>query len=186
MWCRVIITEHRVYSHLYQALPYYNKQTLSCLNWLESSRAITNHQLNRYNRTISSSDNMYLWESKTQTKSRINWVAGAAKQKPSYCRSDSTQRKYTSISKRSSVFLYCEIIINMVACLSVYNYASFQILWQPRIFCKSSDAKAYKCVTKIEFQRKLWTVLFMQKLSSVICYILMTKPVDREMEFVLC
>jgi len=44
---RVMIVEHRVYSKIYQSLPYYNKQTLNCLHWLETNRAITNLQLSR-------------------------------------------------------------------------------------------------------------------------------------------
>jgi len=46
-YLRVMIIEHRTYSRLYQSLPYYNKQTLDCLHWLESTRVISNHQLSR-------------------------------------------------------------------------------------------------------------------------------------------
>lgn len=38
---RLLIVEFRLYSHLYHSLPYYNRQTLSCLHWLENTRAIS-------------------------------------------------------------------------------------------------------------------------------------------------
>eukprot|EP00092_Neocalanus_flemingeri_P009736 GFUD01010487.1.p1 GENE.GFUD01010487.1~~GFUD01010487.1.p1 ORF type:complete len:153 (+),score=22.31 GFUD01010487.1:256-714(+) len=38
---RLLIIEHRLYSRLYRSLPYYNRQTLTCLHWLENTRAIS-------------------------------------------------------------------------------------------------------------------------------------------------
>ena len=101
-WCRVMITEHRVYSHLYQALPYYNKQTLSCLNWLESSRAITNHQLNRYNHTITSSENMYIFKNLKHKPNKELTKLPAPPSKNLAFVGPIVPRKYTYISKRSS------------------------------------------------------------------------------------
>lgn len=45
---RVIIIEYRLYSCKYKSLPYYNKQTLNCLHWLESNRAFGNNIISRY------------------------------------------------------------------------------------------------------------------------------------------
>jgi len=38
---RLLIVEFRLYSRLYRSLPYYNRQTLSCLHWLENTRAFS-------------------------------------------------------------------------------------------------------------------------------------------------
>merc|ERR1711874_172477 len=43
--CRILIIEHRVYSRLYKSLPYYNRQTLNRLHWLESNRDICNNKI---------------------------------------------------------------------------------------------------------------------------------------------
>jgi len=45
-YLRMLIIEHRIYSRLYKSLPYYNKQTLNCLHWLESNRDISNNRIN--------------------------------------------------------------------------------------------------------------------------------------------
>jgi len=44
---RVIIIEYRLYSCKYKSLPYYNKQTLNCLHWLENNRAFNNKIISR-------------------------------------------------------------------------------------------------------------------------------------------
>jgi len=44
---RVLIIEYRLYSCLYKSLPYYNKQTLNCLLWLETNRAFSNQHISR-------------------------------------------------------------------------------------------------------------------------------------------
>ena len=42
----MLIIEHRLYSRLYKSLPYYNKQTLNCLHWLESNRDLSSNRIN--------------------------------------------------------------------------------------------------------------------------------------------
>ena len=44
---RLLVIEHRLYSRLYRSLPYYNRQTLSCLHWLENTRAISVYSISR-------------------------------------------------------------------------------------------------------------------------------------------
>ena len=48
----MLIIEHRVYSRLYKSLPYYNKQTLNCLLWLETNR-ITKDDISRSHHQMS-------------------------------------------------------------------------------------------------------------------------------------
>ena len=42
----MLIIEHRVYSRLYKSLPYYNRQSLNCLQWLETNKKICNSKIN--------------------------------------------------------------------------------------------------------------------------------------------
>ena len=42
----MLIIEHRVYSRLYKSLPYYNRQSLNCLHWLENNRNICKNRIN--------------------------------------------------------------------------------------------------------------------------------------------
>jgi len=44
---RLLIVEFRMYSRLYHSLPYYNRQTLTCLHWLESSGALSATDISR-------------------------------------------------------------------------------------------------------------------------------------------